>query len=151
MSSWPKYATVASVSILAGLGAGYLLGLITARWLWREERRTQRLGTGHPPHQTLLSPELTTAIAELTAELGRLRQAVETGSIGLEQASRRSMRTGDSTLDFVSARGDNPESEDESEEAFFDVTTPSKYVVDSVILLAISLITSHYYSCTLKY
>ncbi len=122
-SSWQWQAAAATVTVLAGVGGGYLLGLISAKWLRKDERRAQSERQLQPPLVSS-SPELTAAIAELTAEVARLRQAIEAG--GLEQASRRSMRTADSMSDFVSAQGDAPESE-EDEDAFFDIAA-SKYV-----------------------
>ena len=100
-------------SVLAGVGAGYLLGLISSKWLWKEDRRAQ---TDHS--------ELVAAIAELTSEMARLRESVAQG--GLERASRRSMPAAESVSDFVSAQGDNTESDDD-EESFYDITTPNKY------------------------
>ena len=49
------------------------------------------------------------AIGELTAEVGRLRDVVATAGLTVtgRSYSRRSMNTVDSTADFVSARGDS--------------------------------------------
>ena len=137
--------TYAATSILAGVGVGYALGVASSRWLAaRENRRTLRRGTGDPRpisapaagvQATLAGAaceNLVSAIVELTSEVctdnaslsaylavspvpqvARLRQTIEAG--GLLPLSRRSVRGG-STADFVSARGDNTESEDE----FFD-------------------------------
>ena len=55
-----------------------------------------------------LSSSLVSAIGELTAEMGRLREAVATAGINVGRSySRRSMHTVDSAADFMSARGDS--------------------------------------------
>lgn len=141
--SWPY----AAASILAGVGAGYALGVASSRWLFSGENAQVRTnpGVSSPQRQQVpggaASGNLVAALVELTAEVGtfismcagcmslvklppsplpvpqvaRLRQSVETGGLfsRLPGPSRRSMRGGGSTADFVSAQGDNTESDDE--------------------------------------
>lgn len=104
-TSW-HYTTF---GVLVGVGAGYLIGVLSVRWLWKRP-------PAHRPHQQAQSQQtdLVAALVKLTEEVAGLRQALEQG--GLDRASRRSLRTVESVSDFVSARGD-PDSE---EEMFFD-------------------------------
>lgn len=105
--------------VLAGVGAGYILGVISSKWLWKHKDRP-RPGRSQPPRDS----ELVAGLAALTSEVASLRQAIELN--GLERGSRRSTRRVESIADFVSAQGDAAEeSEDEGSEAFFDIATPS--------------------------
>lgn len=105
--------------VLAGVGAGYILGVISSKWLWKHKDRP-RPGGSQPPRDS----ELVAALAALTSEVASLRQAIDLN--GLERGSRRSTRRVESIADFVSAQGDAAEeSEDEGSEAFFDIATPS--------------------------
>lgn len=105
--------------VLAGVGAGYILGMIGSKWL-RKRTDRPRPGGSQPPRDS----ELVAALAALTSEVASLRQAIELN--GLERGSRRSTRRVESIADFVSAQGEDPdESDDEGSEAFFDIATPS--------------------------
>ena len=105
--------------VLAGFGAGYILGMISSKWL-RKRKDRPRPGGSQPPRDS----ELVAALAALTSEVANLRQAIELN--GLERGSRRSTRRVESIADFVSAQGEGPaESDDEGSEAFFDIATPS--------------------------
>ena len=159
--------TYAAASVAAGVGAGYVLGVASTRWLAsgesaprrRESRPSdaslqQQQQLQQPPALGLGSAaagSLVAAVVELTAEVcenmqnpgtkqlllyvktytlisyqwltdlsalvqvARLRQSIEAGGLLTRLNSRRSVRGG-STADFVSARGDNTESDDD----FFD-------------------------------
>ena len=118
-SSWHYTA----LTVLAGVGAGYLLGVVSGRWIWRAQRlrrRHHRSSTTQSQGQassSSLSSSLVSAIGELTAEVGRLREAVATAGVSVGRTySRRSMHTVDSAADFVSARGDS----DDSDADFFE-------------------------------
>lgn len=68
--SWPY----AAASILAGVGAGYALGVVSSRWLFSgENTRTTPVGSNlqrqQPPTSTV-SGNLVAAVVELTAEVG---------------------------------------------------------------------------------
>ena len=112
-SSWHYTA----LTVLAGVGAGYLLGVVSTRWIWRAQRLRRRHHHRSPGPQSQgqpssssssLSSSLVSAIGELTTELGRLREAVAAAGVNVGRSySRRSMHTVDSTADFVSARGDS--------------------------------------------
>ena len=94
-SSWHYTA----LTVLAGVGAGYLLGVVSGRWIWRGRQ---------PSRSSSLSSSLVSAIGELTAEMHRLREAVAAAGITVGRSySRRSTNRVDSTADFVSARGDS--------------------------------------------
>lgn len=95
-----------AVGVLAGVGAGYLLGVISSKWLWRQKPRQR---PRNPPGD----PELVAALTALTSEVGSLRQAIE-----VDRTSRRPMPR-ESVSDFLSAQGDAEQSEDEGSEAFF--------------------------------
>lgn len=69
--SWPY----AAAGILAGVGAGYALGVASSRWLFPREntRTTDPMGSRPQPQQLLSSTDsgnLVAAIVELTAEVG---------------------------------------------------------------------------------
>ena len=108
-SSWHYTA----LTVLAGVGAGYLLGVVSSRWIWRVQRLRRRHHHSSGPQSqgqssSSLSSSLVSAIGELTAEMGRLREAVATAGINVGRSySRRSMHTVDSAADFVSAHGDS--------------------------------------------
>ena len=65
----------AAASVLAGVGAGYALGVVSSRWLAAGEDRTRRSSSRPPPvasQQALgsaASGSLVTAVVELTAEV----------------------------------------------------------------------------------
>ena len=131
--------SVTAAGVLAGLGAGYALGVASSGWLasGRHGRpRTSSASSHSVAIDAAVSGNLVAALVELTAEVGefcktrfslrqslslslqvaRLRQTVESGGfLPRLPLSRRSMRGG-STADFVSAQEDNTESDDE----FFD-------------------------------
>ena len=148
--------TYAAASVAAGVGAGYVLGVASTRWLAsgesaprRRESRPSDASLQQPPASGLGSAaagNLVAAVVELTAEVcenmqnpgtkqlllyvktwiylinlsalvqvARLRQSIEAGGLLTRLNSRRSV-PGGSTADFVSARGDNTESDDD----FFD-------------------------------
>lgn len=96
-----------AVGVLAGVGAGYLLGVVSSKWLWRQKPR---------PRPRPGDPELIAALAALTSEVAGLRQAIELGR--LDRTSRRPMQR-ESVTDFLSAQGDPEQSEDEGSESFF--------------------------------
>lgn len=98
-SSW--HVTV--VSVLAGLGVGYLVGVLTAKWVWpRPPRRTR-------PDQ--LNAGLAAAIADLASHVNNLGTA-----ISLHQLQRVSSGSHRSEA-FASALGYHGDSDDE----FFDI------------------------------
>ncbi len=106
-SSWHTI----TVSILAGIGAGYLIGVITTKLLLRERTSTSSNGT----HLHLPPPQIdfTSVITNLAEEVGTLRTAV----LEVQNRLRRRSNLGaDSMSDFMSARGD-----EDSDEEFFDI------------------------------
>lgn len=110
-SSWHYTA----LTVLAGVGAGYLLGVVSGKWIWKSRvpsRSSTPRSQGQP---SSLTSSLVSAIGELTAEVGRLREAVASAGLSSGSYSRRSLHTVDSSADFVSARGDS-----ESDEDFFE-------------------------------
>ena len=99
--------TYTALGLLAGLGAGALIAVITTR-LTRPRPPPQR----QPPRDQ----ELLRTLNALSAEVARLREVVtESRAVW----NGRSMRTVDSSSEFVSARSESVESDDE----FFDITT----------------------------
>ncbi|CAI8011608.1 Regulator of microtubule dynamics protein 1, partial [Geodia barretti] len=108
--------SVTAAGVLAGLGAGYALGMSSSSWLTSSRSRRPSRAAAVEGN---VSGNLVAALVELTAEIARLRQTVESCGVlpcgGQLPPSRRSMR-GASTADFVSAQEDNTESDDE----FFD-------------------------------
>lgn len=68
--SWPY----AAASILAGVGAGYALGVASSRWLFPGETTRTNPAVSSPQRQQVLSStdsgNLVAAIVELTAEVG---------------------------------------------------------------------------------
>ena len=62
-----------------------------------------------------LTSSLVSAIGELTAEIGHLREAVASARLSSGRYSRQSSRTVDNSADFVSARGDS-----DSDTEFFE-------------------------------
>ena len=113
--------TYTTITVLVGLGAGYLIGLISARLLWKKTNPPrQRQRTPTRDRQTRADdPGLITALNALSTEVGKLRVAME--SDRGEGRSRRGMKTVESSSDFVSARGDSVDSDGDE---FFDITTP---------------------------
>lgn len=107
MSSYNTW-TYSTIAVLTGLGAGYLIALLTTR----QSRR-----------QLINDSELVQAITSLSAEVVRLREVLQT-SISVEhaQSRQRSVHTVASTSDFMSARSESIDSEDDE---FFD-TTPAR-------------------------
>ena len=104
-----------------------MIGLISAKLLERRRQpsQTQRprqrppLRGGTPLGQAADSA-LVTAVNALCVEVGRLREAMERGGVvGRGGRGRQGMQSGESTSDFVSARGD---SEDSDDDQFFDLT-----------------------------
>ena len=115
-SSWHYTA----LTVLAGVGAGYLLGVVSGKWIWKQRSRgatPYRSTTPRSQGQSSSMTGLVSAIGELTAEMGRLREVVATAGLGVARPSysRRSLHTVDSSADFVSARGDS-----DSENEFFE-------------------------------
>ena len=105
-SSWHYTA----LTVLAGVGAGYLIGIVSGKWIWKGQRsRRQPPFSSAPRSQGQPSTTyLISAIGELTAELGRLREAVAAAGLTVGRTySRRSIQTVDSSADFASARGDS--------------------------------------------
>lgn len=114
--------TYTTITVLIGLGAGYLIGLISAKLLWKNKnppRQRQRTPTRDRQTQGD-APGLITAVNALSTEVGKLRVAMESGRG--EGRSRRGIRTVESSSDFVSARGDSVDSDGDE---FFDITTPN--------------------------
>lgn len=101
--SW-MYTTI---GVLAGLGVGYLVALLTARLTRRRPERQQA---------STRDAELLQTLSTLSTEVARLRDAVMESQGAW---SGRHMRTVESSSEFVSARSESVESEDE----FFDITT----------------------------
>lgn len=114
--SWKQTA----LSVLAGAGAGYLLGVLSARLLWDQRGPAP----GPPPAQQRNDRELTAAISGLTAEMSRLREALEQGV--LEMKARPPPRVS-SMSGFETAQEDDMETEEDgdTEDEFYDVTTPN--------------------------
>lgn len=109
MSSQPSGHswTYTALGVLAGLGTGALLAFITTR-LTRPRPQPQR--------QSARDQELLRTLNALSTEVTRLREAVtESRAVW----SGRGMRAVDSSSEFVSARSESVESDDE----FFDITT----------------------------
>lgn len=106
----------AAFGVAAGLGTGYVLGVLSARWLWLPVVRPAARAPATAA--AARTSELVNVIAEIVTEMGRLRQALERGVIcrGFH-ASSSIARTVDSTADFASARGDF---ESEAEDEFYD-------------------------------
>lgn len=114
-SSWHYTA----MTVLAGVGAGYIIGVVSSRWIWKVQRSTRLRRSSAPQSQgqassSSLSSSLVSAIGELTAEIGRLREAVAAAGVSLRGRtySRRSMNTVDSVASFASARGDSDSDDD---------------------------------------
>ena len=114
-SSWHYTA----LTVLAGVGAGYLLGVVSGKWIWKQRPTRTDLSRSTTPRsqgQSSSTAGLVSAIGELTAEIGRLREVVATAGLNAVRSySRRSIHTVDSSADFVSARGDS-----DSENEFFE-------------------------------
>lgn len=68
---------ITGLSVLAGIGTGYLIGLLTVEWL-----RRRRSPPGRDPHP----PDLVAALSGLSAEVGNLRTTI---SELLQQLARR--------------------------------------------------------------
>lgn len=109
ISSWHMTA----VSVLAGVGAGYLIGLLTTKWLWQRKVSTSSssLSLRHE-----CEAELAAAISGLTSEVGLLRAAMAENQQGVGQRSRHAPT--ETTADFVSALGETP---GDVEDEFFDI------------------------------
>ena len=102
--------TYTALGVFAGLGAGYLIALLIARLTRTRPQRQQ---------PSSRDQELLRTLNTLSSEVARLREAV-TESRGAW--SGRSMRTVDSSSEFVTACSESVESDDE----FFDITaTPN--------------------------
>lgn len=126
-----------ALSILAGCGVGYMVGVLTARWWWWGRERRRRRGSGRSeggnagPSQSSSSvgdsslsqtthADLATALTELTSQVESVQSAV---SEILHYMRRRGQRrdvtatsAGSMTSDFLSARPDYP-----SDDEFFDL------------------------------
>lgn len=61
---------VTTLSVLAGVGAGYLIGVLTAKWLQKGRRPTPR---GEPAPSRQSYADLAASLSTLTAEVGNLR------------------------------------------------------------------------------
>lgn len=109
--------TYTTISVIAGFGAGYLIGLISTRFMQLRNRPRQRQRMPIRDRQTQGDDSsLIEAVSALSVEVGRLRVAMEIK----ESRGRRQMKTVDSYSDFVSAQEDSINSD---EDEFFDITT----------------------------
>ena len=102
-----------ALGVAAGLGTGYLLGVVSVRWIWRPVVVQAERATAAAPQTSAL----VSAIAEIVVEMGRLRQALERDVFSRAPLSSLNMRRVESSADFVSARGDL---ESEADDEFFD-------------------------------
>lgn len=102
-SSWH----VTTISVLAGLGAGYLIGVLTGKWLLQRRRGRAQ---GRPSRQSY--EHLVAVLSTLTSEVGDLQRAIS--EIQNRQELRlSSVRGAESVVsEFVSAHG--------SDDEFFD-------------------------------
>lgn len=114
-SNGPSWQVTAA-TVLAGVGAGYTVGVLTAKWWqWRNRRgrssQSQSDGCGEAylrSHTALL-----TALSDLTSQVRDLHMAV---SLAVQSARGRS-RPESVVSDFASAQGDTPG----GEEDYFDM------------------------------
>lgn len=111
-SSGPSWS-VTSISILVGVGAGYIIGVLTAKWWYWVDRRQSHASI---QQQALQQQHLITALTDLTSEVGSLHAVV---SEVTHRSERRSRLPGAESIvsEFVSAQANGPDSEDE----FFDM------------------------------
>lgn len=72
---------VTALSVLAGVGAGYFIGLLTVRWMWRDRRQ--------PPQPPRPRPDLVGTLTDLTAEVGNLRTVISDILIQLDRQGRQ--------------------------------------------------------------
>ena len=107
--SWP----VTSISILVGVGAGYIIGVLTAKWWHWVDRRQDHASQ---QQQAIQQQDLITALTSLTSEVGNLHAVV---SEVTHRSERRSRLPGAESIvsEFVSAQAGGQDSEDE----FFDM------------------------------
>lgn len=106
---------VATLGIVAGVGAGYLVGLISARWWhWRRRYGGASRPTQGPP---LSHADLAAALADLTSQVESLQAAIAELLLSTRRQRPRSAAVESVASGFLSAREDSAESEDE----FFDL------------------------------
>jgi len=106
------------LSVLAGMGFGYFLGMfVTRRWLLLQQRDGRIKDTKPLPADA----ELREALVELKNEVEQLRSSVEQSMTNLETSQQQTGRafssgalTDPATSEFVSAQGDE-------DDRFFDL------------------------------
>jgi hypothetical protein len=98
--SWP----MTTASVLAGVGAGYVVGVLTAKWWRSRSQASQEGGLSHPA--------IVTALSDLTSQVRDLRVVV----LEMQQTRRRARPLGPESIvsDYVSAHA-------ESDDEFFDI------------------------------
>lgn len=123
-SSAPSWPVAAVVTVAAGVGAGYVVGVLTAKW-WQSRGRRSHAPDGEGPRPPAQShADLVAALSDLTSQVGNLQTSL---AEVLRRTARSRLRPLESVVsefatesvlsELVSARGDNPESDDE----FFDM------------------------------
>ena len=113
---------VTTLSVLAGVGAGYLIGLLTTKWLLRESRGSggslaARGRSSGPPPPASATSDLVASLTSLTAELANLQAAIGhilSRSTSTRQRRRYPTREESTASEYVSA----PTSDDE----FYDLS-----------------------------
>ena len=127
---WSSY--VVPVGVATGVGAGFLLGLVSAQWLWdwRQRRRLARAVAELREEIALLRQTLSEVAAAERArsgaaasrDSGRKASSADRGGGQDVAAARRPLSRPESSTEFLSAQED--ESEEESE--FYELSTPEE-------------------------
>ena len=102
---------VTAISVLAGIGAGYLIGLLTIKWL----NRGHAVSSSNVLLTSRAQRDLMEAITNLTSEMEILRTVISNYAQRTSGYSTFQHGT-ESATDFMSAQGDVSESDDD----FFD-------------------------------